>query len=171
MPPSLFFFFFFEHVGLSAHVSFSCSPWSHFSGERRSLCRGCWCDRAEPLIAGIVWLEEGAEKREKVTSSLQKVLICLIVIISGQPWWKYVHAVRALQLLLFFSLFFLPDFIPQQHRRCASLTRSRLLSAGSCGLFWRLFWQRPVLGAAGAASCPTTGDRRRKRAAPSWRRS
>lgn len=43
------------------------------------MCRGCWCDRAEPLIAGIVWLEEGAEKREKVTSSLQSSPLCRIM--------------------------------------------------------------------------------------------
>lgn len=40
-----------------------------------------------------------------------------------------------------------------------------------CGLFWRLFWQQPVLLGVWDVSCPTTGDRRQKRAVPSWRRS
>lgn len=81
------------------------------------------------------------------------------------------HCVKALQ--------FIRDFHPSISsivRSGASRTRRRLLSspllsAGSCGLFWRSLWQRPVLMAAGGVSCPTTGDHRQKRAEPSWQRS
>lgn len=54
---------------------------------------------------------------------------------------------------------------------CAQRSDRCVLSVASCGLFWGLFWQLAAPMGAGDVSYPTTGDRRRKRAALSWRRS
>lgn len=73
----------------------------------------------------------------------------------------------------FFFFFSLSDFIHHQHCApwCASLTHGCLLVVTTCGLFWRLFLQPSVPRGAGGVSYPMTGDRRRKRAVPSWPRS